>query len=250
MDVHRYVTIAGLILLLLTAGETTVAANEGIAPKTIKASRIIDGDVYDAEGALIGEVDDLIIRRGGRVKKLTMEFGGFLDIGDKLVALSFKSFSIDDGRISLSLTEDQLKHKKEFNYFLQGLQPAYYYRPRPPHAGPFRLPQQSMYDGHEATNAELGPYAWASSPSKFLASTVMHRRLINPSGELLGMVVDLIIDPATVMVSHIVIASDALPNEPERLYLPYDPLDFTAYGIVYGITSTELTELVGAQGDR
>lgn len=249
MGSHRYATIAGLILMLLPGGGTTASAVEDIAPQTIEASRIVDGDVYDAKGALIGEVDDLIIRRGGRVKKLTVEFGGFLDIGDKLVALSFKSFSFDGGRISLSLTEEQLKNKKEFDYFSQGLQPAYYYRPRPPYAGPYRFPQQSMYYGPDAPNPAVGPYAWAASPAKFLASTVMDRRLINPSGELLGVVVDLIIDAAASTVSHIVIASDALPTEPERLYLPYQPLDFTAYGLVYEISSTELKELVGAEDD-
>ena len=46
----------------------------------VPVGRIIDQDVYDSHGELIGEVDDIVIKRNGRVKKLIVEYGGFYDI--------------------------------------------------------------------------------------------------------------------------------------------------------------------------
>lgn len=237
----KAITIAIMFLLVLAAGPAAAAANNETNSKTILASRIIDGEVYNAEAQPIGEVDDLVLRRGGRVKKLTVEFGGFLGLGDKLVALPFSTFDLKkDGRMTLAVTKTQLEKKKAFNYHDEGLQPDYLYRPRPPYAGPYRFPWQSMYYGPHGPNPELGPYAWARSPSKFLASSVMDRRLIDESGELLGMVVDLVIDRKTMKVSRIVIATDALTGDSQRLNLPYDSLGFTAFGLVYHIVPPEL----------
>ena len=76
-------------IVVLSAG-----AEQQEGATSILASQIIDHDVIDANQELIGEVDDIIFKRSGKAKTLTVDFGGFLDTGDKLVALPFKRFSM------------------------------------------------------------------------------------------------------------------------------------------------------------
>lgn len=114
---------------------------------------------------------DLIIRRSGKAKKLTVEFGGFLDIGDKLVALPF-------------------------------------------------------------------------SPSRFLASAVMNRHIINEEGKRVGRVKDLVINRKNNRVEKIILSSIDILGEDVHVALSYEPLGFTAYGLVYDITLHALKDFI------
>jgi hypothetical protein len=75
---------------------------------------------------LIGEVDDIIFRRDGKAKRLTVEFGGILDIGDKVVALQFKSAKLGDEKVTLKQTEAALQQISAFRYYQHGFRPDYY----------------------------------------------------------------------------------------------------------------------------
>ena len=57
--------------------------------------------------------ESYIIRRSGRVKEATVEFGGFIDIGDKLVAVAFKKIRTQNGNVALDITEAQLEKASE-----------------------------------------------------------------------------------------------------------------------------------------
>ena len=56
----------------------------------ILASKWIDHEIYGKTGKQIGEIDDLVIKRSGKIKKVTIDVGGFLGINEKLVAVSAK----------------------------------------------------------------------------------------------------------------------------------------------------------------
>jgi hypothetical protein len=208
----------------------------------ILASQIIDGDVYTGNQELIGEVDDLIIKRSGRVKKLTIEFGGFFDIGDKLVALSFKSFSMKDGNVTLEPTLQELEKRPEFDYFAEGLRSEYYYRPSP-YPGAYRYPTFGYYYGPGQPDP-LDAFEWAFSPSRFLASVAMNRRLINERGQGIGRLRDLVINRKNNKVEKIVLFSGDILGRNVHVALPYEPLGFTAYGLVYDIMPGELNNFV------
>jgi len=209
------------------------------------ANRILDRDVYDAGQELIGEVDDVIIRRSGKIKKLTVEFGGFYDIGDKLVALPIRVFQMKDGKVALELTEQQLQRKPEFNYYTAGLRPEYYYRARP-YAGWYHFPRPRYYHGPNEPNPPMELYEWAFSPSRFLASVLMNRRLINEQGKNLGMLEDLMIDRDSNKVEKIIVSSVDILGENVYAALPYEPLGFTVYGLVYDMMPGELKNLIYA----
>jgi len=248
------------LFLLLLGFPPGSQAQEGEA--IILASQIMDQDVYDENQKLIGEVDDIIIRRSGRIKKLTVEFGGFLDIGDKLVAIAFKNTSMKNGGIALEATEQELEKRQEFNYYESNLRPEYYYRPRPrAYGGPYNYPGRPYhysYQGPPYHYPYEAPYYYqrgypggqgmlyelALSPSRFLASVVMDRRLINEEGKDIGRVEDFVIDRKNNKVEKIVLSSLEIMGEDVYVALPYEPLGFTAYGLVYDITPQQLKDFI------
>jgi len=240
----RIASILAVILLCLAAPAARGQAQE---QETLLAGQILDQDVYDANQQLIGEVDDIIIKRSGRAKKLTLEYGGILDIGDRLVAVSFKNFSLKNGGVALEATQSRLDSRPEYNYFRHGLRPEYFYRSRP-YGGRYRYPPpppSSYYPSPIPPREE--PYEWAFSPSRFLASAVMNRRLINEAGQHLGRVDDFLIRRKDSMVEKIIgkayMQDDGGQQKEADLALPYMPLGFTAYGLVYDIEVNELKDM-------
>ncbi|HSO21189.1 MAG TPA: PRC-barrel domain-containing protein, partial [Desulfosarcina sp.] len=233
---------ACLLAILLCAGAVR-AAEQG--EETLLASRIIDRDVYVQGDKLVGEVDDLVVRRNGRVKKLTVEFGGFMDLGDKLVALPFTSLRMQNGRATLDATEKQLDQKKYFDYSEENLRPDYYYRRTPHSAYAVTNPRPDYYyeEGpYRMDPADKPPFfrapprllpGWSYSPSRFLASSIMDRRLINQRGEEIGRVKDLVIDGGSHKVSKIIIASEDILGKTVHVALDYKPPGFRYDGIVY-----------------
>lgn len=67
-----------------------------------RASKLKDKPVVNQQNEKIGSVDDVIIGKDGGVYAV-LQVGGFLGIGERLVAVPYKSLSLDDqsGRIVL-----------------------------------------------------------------------------------------------------------------------------------------------------
>ncbi|MFO8088461.1 MAG: PRC-barrel domain-containing protein [Desulfatiglandaceae bacterium] len=261
--IHKSLMVFGALLILSFGASGNVQAVEG--ESLIMASKIMDGDVYDKKDNLIGEVDDMILRRSGTVKKLTIEFGGFFDIGDKLVSLNFKSFSFKNGDIALEMTEERLNKKEAFDYYEANLRPDYYYRywrqPGPPYAGPPSYRPHAFYyspytpdygreygpayrPGRRGRDDESYIQQWAYSPSRFLASVAFNRRLVDEGGEDLGRVQDFVIDTEKKEISKIVISSVDIGGDEVHIALPYQPLGFTGYGLVYQDVPGKLRDFI------
>jgi sporulation protein YlmC with PRC-barrel domain len=244
---RKAVWLTGIIACLLILTGLSAAQESG---NTLYATKIIDIGVYDSNGHAIGEVDDLVVRRNGKIKIVTMDVGGFLNIGAKLVAYPFGKLTFERDKVVVDATEQQLEKRKEFNYYEQGLSAGYYYGPYPPYANPVYGPYYGRYYGpawganvpyqgmkRKRYDAEL----WAYSPGRFLASVVIGRRIINPDGQPLGEIKDLTIDEKG-KVEKIVIEADLL-GDGIYVALPYEEPGFTYYGIVYDITSDELAKM-------
>jgi len=53
------------------------------------AKKGFDREIYDKSGQQIGEIEDLVIKQSGKIKKVTIDVGGLPGIiDDKLVAVS------------------------------------------------------------------------------------------------------------------------------------------------------------------
>ncbi len=218
-----------LSIVLLTAYPACSHAREN--GDLILATRILGIDVFDAKRNLIGEVEDIIVSRGGGIRRFAVEFGGMLDIGDKLVALSPRAFEMTDDGMMIDATEEQLEGLPELDYYAAGLSPEYYYRTTP-YAGSYDYPPPDYYYSE--------PYQWAYSPARFLASVLIHRALSNERGMKLGVVKDLVIDRKNNRIEKIVISPAGAAGEDVYVALPYKPLGFLTSGILYDIDPENL----------
>jgi hypothetical protein len=85
-----------------------------------KASELVGMNVRGKTGDdEIGEINDLMIHRDGRVIYAAVSFGGFLGIGDKLFAVPFEAIEFvrdgDNVYARLDVTEQTLEQKEGFN---------------------------------------------------------------------------------------------------------------------------------------
>jgi sporulation protein YlmC with PRC-barrel domain len=249
--IFRSIIITTLIFLLPLF--SLAEENSNLIP----ASKWIDHEIYGKTGKQIGEIDDLVIKRSGKIKKVTIDVGGFLGIGEKLVAVSpneLENLMVKGtGRMVLDTTEQQMEKWPEFDYYRRGLRPDYYYRSRydriygynsfpPPY--PLDNPYGPRFaERHPAPYPEGKFFDWAFSPARFLATTLIGRRVIYENGTYIGRVADLLIDTRSVKIKKIILAAEDIRDDDARVAIPYEPPGFTAYGIVCDISRETIRNL-------
>lgn len=106
-----------------TSAGATVASGSFInsqAPNQWLASDFKGTDVIGANDEKIGDVDDLLFDKDGKIVAYVVGVGGFLGIGAKDVALPPSAFQLVQGKdsndikLKLSMTKDQLKTAADF----------------------------------------------------------------------------------------------------------------------------------------
>jgi sporulation protein YlmC with PRC-barrel domain len=199
-----------------------------------RASSIIDRSVKNDRGEELGEVDDLIIRRNGRVRKVILSVGAFLGVGDRLVAVSFSSLKIGErGDILYRVTKEQLEKHPVYTYPKDhpfGL----YYSPYPP-----RGPSYGLYPpGRERYYPY--PMGWIPfSPDQIILSRLLGMTLIDYQGEPLGKVNDFIIDLEEGRIEKIILSVRGVIRG-RLVALPFRPLELSVWGIYYNITREQI----------
>jgi hypothetical protein len=83
------------------------------------ARGILGRDVKSAAGENMGRIVDVIVDRSGRVRAAVIDFGGFLGVGSRKIAVDWSalSFDRDTGKrdvVTLELTRDQVKTAPEY----------------------------------------------------------------------------------------------------------------------------------------
>jgi sporulation protein YlmC with PRC-barrel domain len=77
-------------------------------------------DIYDPHQSKIGNVDDVLVDKSGKVTGLVIGVGGFLDIGEKDVIVPFTAVKSekknDKWWLTLDETKDSLKGAPGFEY--------------------------------------------------------------------------------------------------------------------------------------
>ena len=99
-----------------TAPRAATPATMGTAG--VRASKLIGMNVTNAQGENLGEIEDLVVNTAtGKVDYAVLEFGGFLGMGDKLVAYplqQFKPAANDRGKLALNVDKAKLKDAPGF----------------------------------------------------------------------------------------------------------------------------------------
>jgi sporulation protein YlmC with PRC-barrel domain len=74
--------------------------------------------VYDASGKAIGDLNDLVIDKDGKIAAVVVGVGGFLGLGEKNVAVDFdhlqKNGGVSPNRLVLNYSEQDLRNAPAF----------------------------------------------------------------------------------------------------------------------------------------
>lgn len=84
-----------------------------------RASKILGSHITNDKGEAIGKIDDLVVSRDQRALFAIVSVGGYLGIGEKLIAVRYEDLraSKDDKGFALAgATKDSLKALPEFIY--------------------------------------------------------------------------------------------------------------------------------------
>ena len=224
---------------------------------SFRASKIVDQTVKNVQGEELGEVDDLIMSRIGKITKEILQMGGFLGIGDRLVAVPFKALQISEkGDIVYNVTKQQLENHPVFNYRSEGLYGYYYepfyplpnyvtrrehrYPPPSPYGEPYApFPPRGKYKG------EYGPWEWEYFPERIRMSAILNRAVLNNKGEEVGEINDLIINRNGKVEQIILSVGGFLGIDEKLVAMPFKPLKVTDLGIVYDVSKQELKDRSG-----
>jgi hypothetical protein len=117
----------GTALQLAQAGEIP-SVTTGIRVPPEAAATVIDNEdvqsilgrkVVSSAGEDMGRVIDVVVDRTGQVRAAVIDFGGFLGVGNRRIAvdwnaLHFAPAGSKDDRITLDLTRDQVKAAPEY----------------------------------------------------------------------------------------------------------------------------------------
>jgi hypothetical protein len=128
VDAKRFATGLVLTAICFIAAMPHVLAADEPSPTAKPVVTVIDGGaargilgraVKSADGKDMGRVVDIIVDPAGKVRAAIIDFGGFLGVGRRTIAVSWQALGFFgavklNGDLRLDLTKDQLKAAPEY----------------------------------------------------------------------------------------------------------------------------------------
>ncbi len=209
----------------------------------VRASKIIDHVVYNEKDEEIGEVDDLIMTRSGRIKKAVLSVGEFLGTGERLVAVPFRLLKVSKlGHVVYGVGKEQLMTYPEFSYREERMYGEPYY-PAPFFGREVPIPSHSSVMTGARCRGESLPWAWAYYPDRLRVSALMDQVILDQSGQENADLNDLLIGREGTVEQIILDIGGFLGLGTKLVAVDYRPLKVTDRGIVYNVTKEELLRL-------
>ena len=107
-----------VIAALSTQCIGAVGQPAGRSPAEVAQSKlesVLGREVTAPKGVEGGRIIDVLIDGGGDVRAYVVEFGGFLGIGTRKIAVEQTAFRFDGARIFVDVAGDQLQVAREYN---------------------------------------------------------------------------------------------------------------------------------------
>jgi sporulation protein YlmC with PRC-barrel domain len=118
-----------LVLVQATSSQTTAPAPGGSAQPQwyshqggeMRASKLIGTRVNNEAGERIGEVNEIVLSKDGKVAAVVIGVGGFLGMGEHEVAVKFDTLRLTQDAnnntvVAMSATKDSLKAAPEWRW--------------------------------------------------------------------------------------------------------------------------------------
>ena len=86
--------------------------------RTLSASSLIGDGVRNAQGESLGNLKELMVDvERGQIAYAVLDFGGVLGVGNKLFAVPWQAFDVDekDHKLVLNIDKDRLKNAEGFD---------------------------------------------------------------------------------------------------------------------------------------
>jgi sporulation protein YlmC with PRC-barrel domain len=102
------------------AGDVDMASLKALDVGSLKAEDLKGTDVISPSGQKLGDIDDFVLASGGKIDAVIVEFGGFLGLGTKHVAVAYQGLKFMTGRngeryLVVNVTKDQLSAQPDYN---------------------------------------------------------------------------------------------------------------------------------------
>jgi hypothetical protein len=123
----KYFAIVFIWAICSIAGSQFLHADDAAITEPKPSTETIDGmlrgilgrPVQDADSKEMGRVIDVVVDSGGRVRAAVIDFGGFLGVGSRKIAVDWNALHFGgavkhEADIRLALTQDQLKAAPEY----------------------------------------------------------------------------------------------------------------------------------------
>lgn len=81
-----------------TVGDTTAASHQG----DWRASKLVGLKVYNDNNESVGSINDMLVDKGGTIKAVVIGVGGFLGMGEHLVAVPMDKVKFSDQPVAYS----------------------------------------------------------------------------------------------------------------------------------------------------
>lgn len=149
----------------------------------IKAEELVGKDIKNLSGDTIGEIDSVIVDQQGKVAAIIVEVGGFLGLGERTVALDWNDLKYrpNGNVVQSTMTKAQLKALPEYKYeAAQNRRKAF--------VDDTYLAERSKSGDGMAVKSE-----WVTATG-MRTSKLIGANVVNPQGETIGEVSDVLVD--------------------------------------------------------
>jgi len=101
-------------------GDVDIGSLKALDVGSLKAEDLKGTDVISPSGQKLGDIDDFVLASGGKIDAVIVEFGGFLGLGTKHVAVAYQGLKFMTGRngeryLVVNVTKDQLNAQPDYN---------------------------------------------------------------------------------------------------------------------------------------
>ena len=101
-------------------GDVDMTTLKPLDVATLKADDLKGTDVISPTGQKLGDIDDFVLSADGKVDAVIVEFGGFLGMGTKHVAVAYQGLKFmvgpsNERYLVINVTKDQLNAQLDYN---------------------------------------------------------------------------------------------------------------------------------------
>ncbi|HML27295.1 MAG TPA: PRC-barrel domain-containing protein, partial [Hyphomicrobium sp.] len=80
-----------------------------------KVESLLGKEVTSAKGEKLGQITDILVSHAGEIRAAVIDFGGFLGVGSRKIAVAWRTLKFSPNAITLGMTRDELRVTPEYH---------------------------------------------------------------------------------------------------------------------------------------